>query len=51
MSTGTSTFDEISESINKIHNADLYLMHCVSVYPQDYSEANLPKMKKINEYL
>ncbi len=47
MSTGTSTFDEISESINKIHNADLYLMHCVSVYPQDYSEANLPKMKKL----
>ena len=47
MSTGTSTFDEVSESINKINNADLYLMHCVSVYPQDYSEANLPKMKKI----
>ena len=47
MSTGTSTFDEISESINKINNADLYLMHCVSVYPQDYSEANLPKMKKL----
>lgn len=47
MSTGTSTFDEISESINKINNADLYLMHCVSIYPQDYSEANLPKMKKL----
>ena len=47
MSTGTSTFDEVTESINKINNADLYLMHCVSVYPQDYSEANLPKMKKL----
>ena len=34
-------------SINKIINADLYLMHCVSIYPQDYSEANLPKMKKL----
>ena len=22
-------------------------MHCVSIYPQDYSEANLPKMKKL----
>ena len=47
MSTGTSTFEEVSESINKIINADLYLMHCVSIYPQDYSEANLPKMKKL----
>ena len=22
-------------------------MHCVSIYPQDYSQANLPKMKKL----
>ena len=47
MSTGTSTFDEINESLENIKNADLYLMHCVSIYPQEYSEANLPKMKKL----
>ncbi len=47
MSCGTSTFDEIKESVAKISKADLFLMHCVSVYPQDYEEANLPKMKKL----
>tara|TARA_B100000214_G_scaffold335610_1_gene278984 strand:+ start:469 stop:1302 length:834 start_codon:yes stop_codon:yes gene_type:complete len=47
MSCGTSTFDEIKESIQLINKADLYLMHCVSVYPQEYAEANIPKMQRL----
>ena len=33
MSCGTSTFTEIQESLSN-DTADLYLMHCVSVYPE-----------------
>lgn len=47
MSTGTSEIEEIKESVSLINHADLYLMHCVSIYPQDYNQANLPKMKKL----
>ena len=47
MSGGTSTFDEIKASVNLISKSDLFLMHCVSVYPGEYFEANLPKMKRL----
>ena len=47
MSGGTSTFKEIEQSVNLITKSELYLMHCVSIYPQDYSEANILKMKKL----
>ena len=47
LSTGTSSLDEIKESISLINKASLYLMHCVSVYPQEYSESNLPRMKRL----
>ena len=46
LSGGTSTFDEIKQSVKLIDKSDLFLMHCVSVYPGEYFEANLPKMKK-----
>jgi len=49
MSCGTSTFDEIKESVGLINKADLYLMHCVSVYPGEYDEANLPKMNELKK--
>jgi len=49
MSCGTSTYDEIEESVKLINKADLYLMHCVSVYPGEYNEANLPKMNELKK--
>ncbi len=49
MSCGTSSLEEIRTSVNSINNADLYLMHCVSVYPGEYFEANLPKMNMLRE--
>ena len=50
MSCGTSKLDEIRDSVSFIKNADLYLMHCVSVYPGEYFEANLPKMNMLREF-
>lgn len=47
LSCGTSTFEEIHESVKLVDKAELYLMHCVSVYPGEYFEANLPKMQKL----
>jgi len=47
MSTGTSTIDEIKQSLSYINKATLYLLHCVSIYPNDYKLANLPKMLEL----
>jgi N,N'-diacetyllegionaminate synthase len=49
MSTGTSTVEEITSSINIVENASskLVLMHCVSSYPCKPVMANLGKMRKL----
>ncbi len=47
MSTGTSLLSEVMDSIKLISNSELILMHCVSMYPCDYKNANLPKMKEL----
>jgi len=49
MSTGTSTFDEIKDSVKNIWNSEFYLLHCVSTYPCNPSMANLPRMKLLSE--
>jgi len=49
MSTGTSTIEEIKQSIKYFNKATLYLMHCVSVYPGSYNLANLPKMIELRK--
>lgn len=50
MSTGTSTVGEIGESIQHINNSTVYLLHCVSTYPCNPSQANLPKMIKLMKF-
>ena len=48
MSTGTSTLQEIEKSIKSMSlNACWILMHCVSTYPCEPKQANIPKMKKL----
>lgn len=47
MSTGTSKMSEIKDSLKLFTKSDLYLMHCVSMYPCNYGNANLPKMKEL----
>lgn len=45
MSTGTSTIPEIEQATRFLRHAKEWtLLHCVSVYPCDYSMANLGKM-------
>ena len=47
MSTGTSTFFEIKESVKLFTKARLYLMHCVSSYPCNPSIANIRRMVRM----
>lgn len=47
MSTGTSTFKEIQESVQFIKFSDFYLLHCVSTYPCRPTQANLLRMVKL----
>lgn len=47
MSTGTSTLEEIKHSLTFFKQTNLFLMHCVSVYPGAYEIANLPKMLEL----
>ena len=49
MSTGTSTFNEIKNSLENVNKDKFYILHCVSSYPCDYSIANLPRMNKLKE--
>ena len=52
LSTGTSSLDEIKITIEHIRNSEVVLLHCVSSYPLDYENANLPRiaeLKKINK--
>jgi sialic acid synthase SpsE len=49
MSTGTSNFEEILNSLEYFNKARITLLHCVSVYPGSYKIANLPKMLRLME--
>ena len=44
MSIGTSSYEEAIRSINIVKLAKLNIMHCVSIYPGQYTKANLPKL-------
>ena len=45
MSTGTSTWSELKDSVDLLVNTKLVLMHCVSSYPAEYSSANISKLR------
>jgi len=49
VSTGTSSLDEISSIFKSKDSKKFTLLHCVSSYPCEYENANLPKMFKIQE--
>ena len=54
MSTGMSTFDDISRSSNfiseRIGRENLTLLHCVSSYPMDISSISLGTIKELNKF-
>ena len=49
ISTGTSTIDEIKEHLDYLPTADVVLLHCVSSYPLEYANANLPKINSLKK--
>lgn len=49
ISTGTSTFDEIRNSLSYINNSEVTLLHCVSSYPLEPQNANLPKILELKK--
>ncbi|MAH42861.1 hypothetical protein CL614_04025 [archaeon] len=44
ISTGTSSVDEIEKSLTWIKTSNVVLLHCVSSYPLEYVNANLPRI-------
>ena len=44
LSTGTSSVEEIKKSLDLIDKADVTLLHCVSSYPLEPDNANLPRI-------
>ena len=47
-----ATLDEIDESLNNIYssgNKQVALMHCVSLYPTEYGDANLNLINNLKQ--
>jgi len=49
LSTGMASKKEIKKSIKILGHKNLYLLHCVSMYPCDYSFANLNKIQNLRK--
>lgn len=49
LSTGAATINEITKSYKLIRNKNIYLMHCVSMYPCPDSMVNLTRIKKLKK--
>jgi len=49
LSTGAATIQEITNSYKLIKNKDIYLMHCVSIYPCPDSLVNLTRIEKLKK--
>jgi sialic acid synthase SpsE len=49
ISTGTSTLEEIKSSLSYIKKSEVTLLHCVSSYPLEPQNANLPKLLELKK--
>ena len=49
ISTGMSTEEEIANVVSLMHDNQLCIMHCISDYPTDYSNANLSTIPYLKE--
>jgi N-acetylneuraminate synthase/N,N'-diacetyllegionaminate synthase len=52
ISTGMSNIGEIERAINVVEkekNSDLALLHCISIYPTEYADANLRMMDTLSQ--
>ena len=49
LSTGTSSVDEIEEHLNYLPTSDVVLLHCISSYPLESKNANLPRIVMLRD--
>ena len=49
ISTGTSTVDEIKESLEYIKTSKVVLLHCISSYPLEPKNTNLPRINSLKK--
>tara|TARA_A100001011_G_scaffold397684_1_gene499494 strand:- start:5129 stop:5929 length:801 start_codon:yes stop_codon:yes gene_type:complete len=49
LSTGTSSVDEISKHLSYLPTTKVVLLHCVSSYPLEHCNANLPRINLLRE--
>ncbi len=50
LSTGTSSVDEIRDSLRPLDNSKFIILHCISSYPLSYSNCNLPRIKTLKMF-
>ena len=51
LSTGTSSVDEIEDHLNYLPASDVVLLHCISSYPLESKNANLPRMVMLRDLI
>ena len=49
LSTGMANFNEISKALNYLKNKNLSLLHCVSMYPCEFKDANLKRILSLKK--
>jgi len=50
ISTGMASMDEISEAIDAIGHNDITLFHCISSYPAEAEQSNLPFLSNLQKH-
>ena len=51
LSTGTSSVDEIEEHLDYLPTSDVVLLHCVSSYPLEPKNTNLPRIVMLRDLI
>ena len=49
LSTGTSSVDEIEEHLDYLPTSDVVLLHCISSYPLEPKNSNLPRINSLKK--
>ena len=49
ISTGTKSIIEVEESLKYLNKSDYYLLHCVSSYPTEPKNCNLPRINSLKK--
>ena len=50
LSTGTSSVDEIRDMLRPLDSSKFVILHCVSSYPLEYKNCNLPRIKTLKQF-